>query len=224
MTTARLTVALVLAASLCPATLSGCASTGIAVREAFGYAKREQLVDRVGDARDEQVEAKKQFESALAEFLAVTGVGGSPSTKELEDRYAKLKDSYEDSETQAQQVRDRIADVENVAEALFKEWNAELGQYSDQSIRAVSEKQLKDTRDQYEKLLGAMKAASAKMDPVLAKFKDQVLFLKHNLNARAISSLQGTATQVESDVSALIAEMQAAIDEADAFIKQMQSS
>jgi ElaB/YqjD/DUF883 family membrane-anchored ribosome-binding protein len=215
-------LALVLAVGFASLPIQGCSSTGIAMREAFGYAKREQLVDRVTDARDEQVEAKKQFESALAEFLAVTGVGGSPSTKELEGRYATLKSSYEKSESQAQEVRDKIQSVENVAGALFKEWNAELDQYSDASMRSMSKRQLDDTKTQYEKLLSMMKAASAKMDPVLAKFKDQVLYLKHNLNARAIASLQGTATQVETDVTALIKEMEAAINEADAFIKQME--
>lgn len=204
--------------------VEGCASTGIAVREAFGYAKREQLVSRVTEARDEQIGAKKQFESALAEFLAVTGVGGSPTTKELEGRYATLKSSYETSESKAQAVRDRITSVENVADALFKEWKGELSQYSDASLRAMSQKQLDDTQGQYDKLLAAMKNASGKMDPVLLKFKDQVLFLKHNLNARAIASLQGTATQVQTDVTALVREMESAINEADEFIRQMQAN
>lgn len=204
--------------------LPGCSSTGIAMREAFGYAKREQLVDRVTDARDEQVEAKKQFESALEEFLAVTGTGGSPTTRELEGRYSTLKSSYEASEAKAQAVRDRIQSVENVADALFKEWRGELSQYSDPSLRSLSQKQLDDTRSQYDRLLAAMKNASSKMDPVLVKFKDQVLFLKHNLNARAIASLQGTAVQVQGDVTALIREMESAINEADTFIREMQAN
>jgi ElaB/YqjD/DUF883 family membrane-anchored ribosome-binding protein len=204
--------------------LAGCASTGIALREQFGYAKREQLVDRVEDARDGQVEAKQQFASALEQFLAVTGTSGSAETKELEARYAGLKSAYDKSESKADTVRDRIDSVENVAGALFKEWRAELSQYSDASMRQASERQLLDTQGQYDKLLGVMKTAASKMDPVLAKFKDQVLFLKHNLNARAIASLQGTATQVQTDVSALIKEMEAAINEADAFISQMQTS
>jgi hypothetical protein len=59
------------------------------------------------------------------------------------------------------------------------------------------------------------------MNPVLAAFKDQVLFLKHNLNAQAIASLGSTATQIEGDVARLIKEMEASIGEADDFIKQM---
>ena len=56
------------------------------------------------------------------------------------------------------------------------------------------------------------------MDPVLAKFKDQVLFLKHNLNAQAISSLKGELVSVEGNVELLIKELNASIKEADAFI------
>lgn len=199
------------------ANLFGCASTTIALKEKMGYAKREQLVDRVKEARDEQTETKKQFESALAQFMAVTGASGG----DLETKYNKLKTEYERSETQAQDVRGRIEDVENVAGALFKEWEAELAQYSTESMRAASRRQLDDTKAQYQKLLGAMKAAEAKMSPVLVAFKDQVLFLKHNLNARAIASLQTNVNQIQSDVSRLVAEMEASINEANQFIEQM---
>ena len=203
------------------APLTGCASTGIAIKEQFGYAKREQLVDKVKDARDEQQEAKKQFESALAEFLSVTETGKNPSVAELESRYSKLKREYERSESAASDVRGQVTSVDRVAQALFKEWNAELSQYSSPELRRSSERQLDDTQRQYDKLISAMRAAESKMDPVLAAFKDQVLFLKHNLNARAIASLQDTVGKVESDVQRLIAEMETSIAEANIFIQQM---
>lgn len=213
--------ALVLAFAAGTLPMAGCASTGIAVKEKFGYAKREQLVDEVKDARDEQTEAKQQFESALAEFLAVTDASKNPSVAELEARYGALKKNYDRSASAADDVRGQIKDVERVASALFKEWNAELAQYSSPELRRASERQLDDTQRQYDRLIGAMKAAEAKMDPVLAAFKDQVLFLKHNLNARAIASLQDTVGRVESDVQRLVAEMEASINEANSFIQQM---
>lgn len=209
------------AALLITPVIPGCASTGIAVKEKLGYAKREQLVDEVKDARDEQTQAKQQFESALAEFLAVTDTAKNPSVAELEKRYSALKKEYERSEDAADDVRGQIKDVDRVANALFKEWNAELSQYNSAELRRASERQLNDTQRQYDRLIGAMKAAEAKMDPVLAAFKDQVLFLKHNLNARAIASLQDTVGRVESDVQRLVAEMEASINEANSFIQQM---
>lgn len=195
----------------------GCSSAGIAIREQLGYAKREQLVDRVESARDGQEAAKEQFASALEEFLAVTGTSGG----DLEAKYKKLKSEYDRSESRAETVRSRIGSVERVATALFKEWESELGEFQRADLRSASERQLADTKAQYGKLIGVMKSAADKMDPVLAAFKDQVLFLKHNLNARAIASLQGTATEIQSEVQGLIRDMEASIAEANSFIDQM---
>lgn len=197
--------------------LTGCSSTRIAIAEQFGYAKREQLVSRVEEARDGQQEAKKQFESALAEFIAVTGA----TDAELEAKYSKLKKELERSEGKAKSVRDRITSVENVGEALFKEWKTELKQYQSETLRTQSEQQLSQTREKYDRMVSAMKTAASKMDPVLAAFNDQVLFMKHNLNARAISALQGNVNQLQSEIGVLVAEMEASIAEANRFIEGM---
>lgn len=199
--------------------LGGCASASMAIKEQFGYAKREQLVDGVQKARDAQEQAKEQFASALEEFIAVTRVDAG----ELEQTYERLKDALDTSESRADRVRDRIGSVERVATALFKEWEAELDQYSSDALRASSRQQLETTRGQYATLLGAMKKAESKMDPVLAAFADQVLFLKHNLNARAIASLEGTVGELEEEIGALIRDMEASIAEANAFIDSMGS-
>ena len=197
--------------------LSGCASTGIAVRESFGQAKREQLVDRVEDARDEQADAQEQFVSTLDEFKAITGYDGG----ELERAYSKLSRELKRSEDAAEDVSSRIRSVENVGDALFKEWEGELDDFASEDFRRRSERQLRETRDAYEELVDKMKAAEARMEPVLVAFNDQVLFLKHNLNARAIASLDETLVDLESEIDRLIAEMNASIEEADAFIEQL---
>jgi len=210
---------LLLLAIAMPVGLVGCTSTGIALRESFGIAKREQLVDRVRDARDAQDAARVQFKDALEEFLAVTNQSGKPG--ELESRYRALQKEYERSESRAKTVSTRIETVEVVASKLFAEWNAELSQYTDARLRAQSERQLGDSKARYDQLIGMMKSAEGKMKPVLDSLRNQVLFLKHNLNAQAIAGLQGTAVEVQNDVGALIRDMEAAIAEADRFIDQM---
>lgn len=209
---------IVLLMAIAPAFMSGCAATEIAVREkVFGSAKREQLVDRVQDAQEAQQEAKEQFSSALEEFLSITGGGGSA----LEAKYKELKGQAAAAESRASAVRSRVAKVEAVGGSLFSEWENELEQYKSPALRASSETMLRDTRRQYDRLLGAMKTAESKMQPVIDVFNEQVLFLKHNLNAQAVASLQGTASQVEADVAALIRELEASIAEANTFIIQM---
>lgn len=197
--------------------MAGCASTGIALNEAFGYAKREQLVDRVQAAKTGQEAAKEQFADALEEFMSVTRAEGG----ELERVYSRLKTQLERCESRASAVTDRINSVESVANALFREWEQELDQYSSPTLRSSSELELRQTKEQYQTLLAAMQRAEGTMEPVLQAFRDQVLFLKHNLNARAVASLQNEVGAIESEVQSLIAEMNASINEANTFIDSM---
>ena len=198
----------------------GCESAYYKTMETMGYHKRDILVDRVQDARDAQEEAKEQFESALEKFSSVLGFKGG----DLEEKYKQLKAEYEESDARASAVRQRIAAVEDVAEDLFVEWEEELNQYTSSSLKRSSARKLRDTKKKYAQLIGAMKRAEGKIDPVLAAFQDQVLYLKHNLNAQAIASLQSELASIETDVAGLIKEMEASIKEADAFINSMEKS
>ena len=197
--------------------LMGCSSAYYGTMEKLGYHKRDLMVSRVESARDAQQEAKNQFKSALEKFSSVLKVDGD----ELEEKYDQLKTAYDRSNARAEEVRDRIEAVEDVSEALFEEWQTELDQYTSDSLRRSSARKLKQTRRQYLQLIGAMKRAEKKMEPVLLAFNDQVLFLKHNLNAKAIASLQTELVSVEAEVNSLIRDMEASIKEADAFISAM---
>ena len=195
----------------------GCQRVYYDAMEKMGYHKRDLMVSDVEKARDAQQEAKEQFKSALDRFTTVLNVKGG----ELQGKYDTLNAEYERSEAKAQAVRDRIASVEDVSQALFEEWEAELKEYSSANLRKSSQAKLTQTRRQYAQLIKAMKRAESKMPPVLAKFKDQVLFLKHNLNAQAIASLKSELGSVESNINILIKEMEASIKQADAFISSM---
>ena len=200
--------------------VTGCSSVYYNTMEKVGIHKRDILVDRVENARDAQHESKEQFQSALEKFSAVLNFQGG----ELEEKYNKLKDEYDESEDKAEAVRDRIAAVEDVAEAMFDEWQQELEQYSSAKLKRDSQKKLGHTQKRYKALIGAMKRAESKMGPVLAAFKDQVLYLKHNLNAKAILSLQDEFGSIKSDIAVLIKEMEKSIKEADDFIREIGDS
>ncbi|MHC4584649.1 MAG: DUF2959 domain-containing protein [Planctomycetota bacterium] len=198
-------------------TLTGCRSAYYKTMEAFGQHKRDILVSRVEDARDAQEDAKEQFKSALEKFSDVVEFSGG----KLQDKYNQLKSELDKSKSKAKSVRSNISGVENVAKALFKEWESELDQYASDELRRSSEQKLKQTRQRYSQLITAMKRAESKIAPVLTAFNDQVLFLKHNLNAQAIASLQNELASVEADIATLIKEMEASIAEADEFINAM---
>jgi hypothetical protein len=193
---------------------TGCSKMYLSSLESIGIAKRDVMVHRVKKARDTQEETKEQFQTALEQFTSLTNYAGG----DLEKIYNKLNNEYLASVDQAEKVNKRINAIEDVSGALFAEWETELQEYSSTSLRNKSKSQLRTTRSQYNQLIAAMRRAEAKMKPVLQIFKDQVLFLKHNLNAQAISSLKGELSGIESNVSALIAAMEQSINEANAFI------
>lgn len=199
--------------------LAGCSSMYYDAMEKLGIEKREILVDRVGDARDAQSEAQETFRSSLERFQSVVN---TPDT-DLKEQYDKISAAYADSENVGEKVRERIEAVEDVSEALFDEWDDELDQYESASLRRSSEQKLNDTREQYSQLIDRMHKAEARMDPVLEAFEDQVLFLKHNLNAQAIGSLETELSQISQDVDALIENMAQSIAESEAFIERFQA-
>ena len=200
--------------------LGGCSSAYYATMEKFGVHKREILVDRVTEGREDQEAAKEQFLTTFERFQALTGFDGG----DLEDRYESLVDEYEAAESRAEAVSDQIESIEDVAAAMFEEWSGEIDAMHDEGLAGKSREMMEDTEDRYEVLIAAMKQAEAKMQPVLHAFEDQVTFLKHHLNAQAIASLEDTAVEIETDVGALIDEMEAAIRAADAFLESMEGS
>ena len=197
--------------------LTACETVVYDALEKVGYHKRDILIDRIDAAQASQTEGQEQFKSALEQFKSVINFDGG----DLEVTLDLLNDEYEASVDAADEIHDRINSVENVADALFDEWQEELEQYSNVSLRRDSERQLKDTRRRYSKVLGAMRRAENAIDPVLASLKDNTLYLKHNLNARAIASLKNELGTVDNDVNALLTAMQQAINESNAFIDEL---
>ncbi|MGB3621228.1 MAG: DUF2959 domain-containing protein [Ketobacter sp.] len=200
--------------------LCACQSAYYGAMEKVGYHKRDIMIDRVEEVQDAQSDAKEQFSSALEQYQALVNTGDS----DLQDYYDKLSGEYEDSKEAAQEVTDRINAVENVSDALFKEWNEEIQLYSNADLKRQSISKMNATKKKYNSLMTSMRQAEDRMNPVLSALQDQVLFLKHNLNARAIDSLKGELKGIETDVARLIKEMEKSIAESNTFIEGLKNA
>ena len=198
--------------------INGCSQAYYGAMEKVGIHKRDILVDRVEKARDAQTDAQEEFKSALAQFKSVVHL----EETDLKTAYEKTNAAYEESEKAAEAVSDRIAKVEDVAEALFLEWESELEQYNSAELKRLSQQKITETRSRYRKMLAVMHQAEQSMAPVLTTFHDNVLFLKHNLNAQAIGSLKGEFTQLQGQIQSLIGEMNRSIASSNDFLAQLQ--
>ncbi|HCY87032.1 MAG TPA: DUF2959 domain-containing protein [Desulfobacteraceae bacterium] len=200
---------------LCACVLGSCSSAYYATMEKLGKEKRHLLKDNVEDVQESQTKAQEEFKDALTRIKEITGFKGG----ELESFYNRLKSSYEDCNDRAAEIEKRIDKVETVAADLFAEWQTEIGQINDTRLKSSSKASLAEAKAKYQKLSYAMNQSTKGMYPVLAKLNDYVLYLKHNLNARAVGALGSEVVSIEQEVTALIQDMNRSIRAADNFIK-----
>ena len=193
----------------------GCNSLYFASMEKLGYAKRDLMVSRIKDANETQKETKKQFENALEEFRSVVAVNGG----DLDKTYHRLKTQLDRSEAKASEMKERVQRVEDVSEALFREWKKELSEYQNADLRRRSSAKRERSMEHYDKMIDVMHSAVAKLDPALQPLRDNVLFLKHNLNAAAIGSLDRETATVQENIDDLVRSLDRSISEAQAFVE-----
>ena len=196
----------------------GCRTAYYSTWEKFGKYKRDLLQTKVKQVRDEQQETTVKLTNALTRLKEIYGFQGG----DLEKMYRRLQGDYDDSAAKAHSLRKRIADMDQIAHDLFTEWEKEAGTISTDSLREQSREQLRATRQRYDQLYTATKRAEGSLEPVLTKFRDYTIFFKHNLNAQAISSLQGEASRIQVDIAKLIADMNESIRQAETFMKSTQ--
>jgi hypothetical protein len=214
----RFLCAAVLLAVLPTLCITGCQSIYNATMEnVFGYEKRELFKKSVTALQSEQKEAQKEFKDALTRLKELYGFRGG----ELESVYEKVKTSYERCAEETKSVGERIENMEDLAKSMFSEWETELKQYSNPNLAATSREQLRLTKERFAQLDKTVREAEASMQPVLSQLKDNVLFLKHNLNAAAIGSLQGEAGSIQKQIEELLTRMNASIAASDKFIQSL---
>lgn len=183
-------------------------------RESIGEHKRDIVVAHVEQACIGLQETRDEFEDALERFKNLVCVNETT----LDHKYNLLNRQYQFCCAKSVAISDRIRAIEQVSEALFAEWENELGEYTNRNLRAHSKQQLKIAKQNYARLIKSMQKAEAKIQPVLAAFKDQVLYLKHNLNAQAIAALRHEFIEIGIDISQLIQAMEQTIAEASQFV------
>lgn len=206
----------VLVAVVC---LGGCSRVYYASMKKIGKEKRDILTSRILDAKKDQEKAKEQIKTTMEAFQELTGFQGG----DLEKVYKKLNGEYEDAAERARQVTKRIDSIEQVSRDLFEEWTNEIASVSDRELKRQSRQMLAATRQRQVLLVKKMRAVEARMTPVIKAFHDKVIFLKHNLNARAIASLKKTSMEMDEEVNGLVRNIEESVREADAFIATLQT-
>jgi Protein of unknown function (DUF2959) len=200
--------------------LSGCHSTYYKAMSTLGKEKRDILVSRIKDAKKDQDQTKQKLQTTMESFQALTGFKGGS----LEKSYKRLNGDYENAASQADKLHDKIQSIDQVSNDLFKEWQGEINAMDNNKLKSQDSVMLRNAKTRQATYMRAMRRTEEQITPVLKAFQDQVLFLKHNLNARAIGSLKNTSAGLQSDVAGLVQSIDASSQEADKLISSLAAS
>jgi ElaB/YqjD/DUF883 family membrane-anchored ribosome-binding protein len=184
--------------------------------KASGQYKRDLLLNRIEKAKQCHERAKNQFEVVLANYADIIDANAG----DIRTEYNKLNRECKRARKIAKEISQRVKDVEDIGKPMFRNWEDELAEYNNEAIRRSSEEQLDLTRRNYLKCVHSIKSCQGKVEGVLASLNDQMLFLSHNLNSKALSAFKKNTASLKSEVGALVKQMQAGIKEAETFIDE----
>lgn len=192
----------------------GCRSLGRALVFGGSHAPHEAVVEGVRDAREEAAEAREDFGEAFELYQRLT----TPQAVELAALSRDFEDAIDACADRATDLAERIEAVRSEADALYRGWNEELARFSSDVLREKSAAMLQDSEGRTRRVLAALERVRGRMEPVLLEFRDYALFFHHNLNARAIATLQDTYRGFDAEFGALTAELAGAQEEMAAFL------
>lgn len=212
-------VALGLVFYLLVSPMMGCSYLYYNFWETLGVEKRELLKRDISQAQKAQKDSQDAFVSTLDKIQQLYGLEGG----KLESAYRGLSKDYEAADSAAKTLRNRTASIESIAQDLFAEWRAEAESMHHSQMRRQSIARLQETEKRFKEMLVAMQSAETSMEPVLMTMRDHVLYLKHNLNAMALSSFKQEFASIQTDIHQLIQNMNRSIQQSDRFLQTLTS-
>lgn len=197
--------------------MTSCSSLYYGFWETFGQDKRDLLKSEIENSNEDQKDIKEEFSSTLERIKKEYNFDGG----ELERTYDYLSTRYEDAKKRQQKLQNRIDKIEEIGADLFKEWKKEALEIKNSKYRRSSLAKLSRTKTQFAKLRANLGKTERRLEAVMSKFKDQVLFLKHNLNAKALGSLKVEFKEIEKGINQLIENINSSRSTNNVFIEKM---
>jgi len=131
--------------------------------------------------------------------------------------YQEFVDSIEASEKQAESLRDVYEPMQDAAEKLFKQWSKDLEEFSSLSMRQRSQSRLLKTRQRYDMIVAAVEPALMSYDQLNQSLRDHALFLGHDLNPEAVTTIEADAEELGKQVEALDAQFDTCLEASQTY-------
>ncbi|MCK6460067.1 MAG: DUF2959 domain-containing protein [Planctomycetes bacterium] len=188
------------AAALVLAGLPACSMVNDLIKGKTGPADVDDLVAAVENVHKELDASKGAMLAAVQELQTVTAPDFSGDAVKA---YEKLVDTVENSEDQADELRNRIEKMQAEAVPVFDQWTKDLEAYSNPEMRQRSQARLSAARERYDAVVAAVEPVLVEYEAINQSFRDHVLFLKHDMNPAALATIQDDVRRIAKDAASL---------------------
>lgn len=184
-----------------------------------GHQRTAEHIKKIERADKEMNEARKQVGKALEAYGTLLG----EQEEHRRSAYKDLVKALERCEEMSKELRERREDMDKQAEKFFKDWKKSLKDIKSSDLESRSERRLEDTRERYRRVSDRWREMRERYQPVTSRLEDQVVYLGHDLNADATSSLEQDAREVQAEADALFRAMDEFEAEAQGYVSSLQS-
>jgi len=161
---------------------------------------------KAADLQKKADEAKKSIENTRTELNEALGLynlivqGQEKDPRSAHKKLAKILDGIQKERSSRAALWDQM---QAKSADFFKGWEAEIGTYTSDSIRQVSQQRLDAAKARYEKMSEALTGARELYSQFLTNFQDQVTLMGRDLGPETIAALQAPAQDLNAQAEAL---------------------
>jgi len=159
--------------------------------------------------------ARSTVQDAVA---ALEGIAGGELGEDPAATYGAFIERLEQSEQQAEQLRDAIDPMDDNAKQVFKQWAANLREFTSPSLLKRSEARMEATKERYESVRDSAEEAHEALVAVNKAMRDHALFLGHDLNAESLEAVKDEVSEVARDAGELDGALERCMQSAQSYV------
>jgi len=159
--------------------------------------------------------ARSTVKDAVA---ALEGIAGGELGQDPAATYAAFIERLEQSEHQAEQLRDSIDPMDANAKRVFKQWATDLREFTSPSLLKRSEARMEATQERYNKVSESAERAHEALVTVNKAMRDHALFLGHDLNAESLEAVKGDVAEMAKDAGELDGALERCMESAQSYV------
>jgi cell division septum initiation protein DivIVA len=182
------------------AVLVAIAATGALAQQ--GFRQTDRLMSRAENSARAIEDTKGELQRTLEAYNSMF----DGSAKNPRRAYQISLRGVERSEKRVGDIQKRLNEMQIEADKYFADWTTSLDAIINQDLRRRSEARRDETRAGYDNIHQAALKAVAEYETFIGNFRDQLMFLGHDLNPSSISSLKEDAGKLNGEAAQLFSE------------------